>query len=960
MRTKIFAIWTIISILCLGNLPKLFANAENQLLITEIGNHESSDLEWIEIYNNSNSNFDLTGLIFKEEGVNHRTSIFQGTNILEPSKYAIIANNAQKFKDKYSIQSANNIIIDSSWTTLSNQGELLELIKNGQTFESLIYPSNTLDTSLERINRDYIYVGEFQNHPDSNSIFQKSYASLLAETTTDTTPTPETNPETNPEINPEPTPDSEPETQLPSEESDAETELPTNTSTEDQEQTESSTPIPDPLQNNIPAIETNTSQTIIYEEVITYIEQPFIIISEVSINSSPDWIEIFIDPRETEVNLNNIQIQIDNKLIPIGLTGKINQPSFIVVDTDLVATTEQVSIVYNSKAYDSICWENSAPTTTELAEKDLLIENGQWEYACLDSNNLNKNETFYRTNFLPDSNLSTDFAKTIQATKGNYSATSNSSPKAIIEIQSGNLTGETPLSLNLDGSKSNDPDGDELTFEWDFNGTKITKANPDSFKFESAGFHPVTLTVIDSKGNLSSSSLTVFTTTPKSSQSSTSSNSTTIKSTNTTTASATSSSNTSTSKTGIKANIQITSFVPNPKGSDTETEWIEISNFDSKTIHLSNYFLDDEEGGSKPYSLEDLNIDSNETLKISIKDSKISLGNTKDKVRLIFDTEILEEVYFETAKDDEVFKKIDSNWTRSTPNSNSTKTSQNKDSQVILASTNTDTDINKNSPESTPTTLKANLIKPANSSSSSTKTNIQNGTLSDKIGINEVLPNPKGTDKGQEWIELKNHSDKDVQLGNWKIKLNTKFYPLENVTIPANGFYLVQSEKLSIPNSNLNIELHDFKNQVIDKFKIETSKEGQSTFKIRQHYEWTTEPTPKAENPERILIEGRITNLDLNAQTFIIVDNYNKQQKILFQKNLSEKLVLNAIISGSGLKDKDGNTVLQLIENIQLPAEEKPKSKKILWTLLIPFIAIPLYLYKDKLKEIGTYIISQK
>jgi hypothetical protein len=973
MRTKIIAISLFITLLCLGNLPKLFANTNNQLIITEIGNHELSELEWIEIFNNSNANIDLTGLIFREEGVNHRTTLFQGANTLEPNKYAIIANNAQKFKDKYSLVSQNQTILDSSWTTLSNQGELLELIKNSQTLESFIYSSNTLDTSLERINRDYIYVLEFQNHPDSHSLFSKSYASLFAETTTDTNTE---QPASNPVIE---EPVSEPNTPIepifqpePTIEQSNQTNTPENS-------TSNSDPVEPPItetttvQNpNLPAIQTNTNQTIVYEEVITYIEHPFVLISELSFNSTPDWLEIFIDPRDSEVNLANIQLQIDNKLIPIGLTGKINQPSFIVVDTDLVATTEQVSVVYNSKIYDSVCWENSSPTLAEVADKDLLIELGQWEDLCLDSNNLNKNETFFRTNFLPDSNLSTDFKKTIQSSKGNYQQTNNSAPTAIIEIQSGNLTGEIPLSLNLDGSKSTDPDGDSLTYEWNFNGTKINKPNPDSYKFETTGFHPVSLTVTDSEGNTSISSLTIFTTNTKSTSTTSTSQSTSSNSNKTVLTAATNSTSTnsinqsSTTNNGTKSNIQISSFIPNPKGADTETEWIEITNFDSKTIQLDNYYLDDEEGGSKPFSLKDITLKPAQKTQIKITDSKISLGNTKDSVRLIFGNEVIEEVYFESAKDNEIFQKVNSDWTRNTQTtSNSTTTksstdvSSSSDSKVELASANTDAATTSKEAQTTPTTLKANLIKPANQTSAS-KSTIPNGTLSDKIAINEVLPNPKSTDKGQEWIELKNFSDKDVQLGNWKIKLNTKLYPLENVTIPANGFYLVQSDKLSIPNSNLNIELLDYINQIVDKFKIESSKEGQSTFKIRQHYEWTTEPTPKAENPERILIEGTITNLDLNSQTFILIDNYNKQQKILFQKNLTDKLANQAKITGSGLKDKDGNTILQLIENIELPVEEKSKSKKILWTLLIPFIAIPLYLYKDKLKEIGTYIISQK
>ena len=37
------------------------------------------------------------------------------------------------------------------------------------------------------------------------------------------------------------------------------------------------------------------------------------------------------------------------------------------------------------------------------------------------------------------------------------------------------------------------------------------------------------------------------------------------------------------------------------------------------------------------------------------------------------------------------------------------------------------------------------------------------------IKINELFPNPDGTDSGLEWIELINNSDESVRLDDWEI-----------------------------------------------------------------------------------------------------------------------------------------------------------------------------------------------
>lgn len=77
----------------------------------------------------------------------------------------------------------------------------------------------------------------------------------------------------------------------------------------------------------------------------------------------------------------------------------------------------------------------------------------------------------------------------------------NSPPKAIIQIQSGDLVAINSTTINFDGRSSFDPNGDNLTFSWDMgDGEKETTANPAPHKYGKPGTYTVTLTVTDPQG----------------------------------------------------------------------------------------------------------------------------------------------------------------------------------------------------------------------------------------------------------------------------------------------------------------------------------------------------------------------------------------------------------------------------------------------------------------------------
>ena len=66
----------------------------------------------------------------------------------------------------------------------------------------------------------------------------------------------------------------------------------------------------------------------------------------------------------------------------------------------------------------------------------------------------------------------------------------------------------------------------------------------------------------------------------------------------------------------------INEFLPNPEGSD-DGEFIEVFNLNDFSIDLSGFYIDDEDGGSKPFQISD-EIISTQKETISIQDKTIS------------------------------------------------------------------------------------------------------------------------------------------------------------------------------------------------------------------------------------------------------------------------------------------------------------------------------------------------
>jgi hypothetical protein len=120
------------------------------------------------------------------------------------------------------------------------------------------------------------------------------------------------------------------------------------------------------------------------------------------------------------------------------------------------------------------------------------------------------------------------------------------------------------------------------------------------------------------------------------------------------------------------------------------------------------------------------------------------------------------------------------------------------------------------------------------------------------IIFNEILPNPKGPDKENEWIELKNDSDKTIDISNWSISdLSKRIFkiPKEKKLLPKEIIIFKSKEtKIILNNDKETLFLKDDKDNLIDTLSYYNAPENKSFCKIENQWQWCSILTPGKEN----------------------------------------------------------------------------------------------------------------
>jgi len=160
------------------------------------------------------------------------------------------------------------------------------------------------------------------------------------------------------------------------------------------------------------------------------------------------------------------------------------------------------------------------------------------------------------------------------------------------------------------------------------------------------------------------------------------------------------------------------------------------------------------------------------------------------------------------------------------------------------------------------------------------------------LKITEILPNPKSTDKGNEWIEITNFSQTPLNLANFTLddsEKGSKPFTLTQ-TIPPHSTLLLSDTQTSISLNNKEdqVRLFNIQGTLVDSLHYTDSQSGKSyaltdiksQSNTNQLWMWTT-PTPDRLNPPKLKFTGEITTPPS------IQDNYT----FTFQPDQSSKTI---------------------------------------------------------------------
>lgn len=388
-------------------------------------------------------------------------------------------------------------------------------------------------------------------------------------------------------------------------------------------------------------IETEATPSVLTEPGSTFI------ITEISFkDSAADWVKMkYTSPSGKTFNIRGLTFaddssfkQIDaNILIASGqellLTFKSDSndqiPYLYTSRTGLTGTTEQF-IVYdvNSSVLDAVCWTSESPTEKEIDDMGALYDNEGWNssdvFSCPSSSSVKTGESLVRispvdtdgkNDWTPKSALSANPPAPVQ-TEDTAGAEENSDTTVAVEIAVPVSSSIIPLT---DLSSSITPLSETIS----------QPANPPP-----AVLPLIELDTEEQSGQPEKATASAEKTQKKASPPAYDGD--------------------------LSEHIIISEIMPNPSGADTKSEWIEIQNTGNSAVNLGNWIIDDNEDGSKPYTIpSNVEVAADETILFESKETKISLANGEDEVRLFdFNGRRADEVSYGQAADGVSYSKI--------------------------------------------------------------------------------------------------------------------------------------------------------------------------------------------------------------------------------------------------------------------------------------------------------------
>jgi len=138
------------------------------------------------------------------------------------------------------------------------------------------------------------------------------------------------------------------------------------------------------------------------------------------------------------------------------------------------------------------------------------------------------------------------------------------------------------------------------------------------------------------------------------------------------------------------------------------------------------------------------------------------------------------------------------------------------------------------------------------------------------VVINEILPSPTGPDETEEWVEIFNQNNFEVDLSNWQITdalgKTTIFTFPTGTKIAPNGFLVFSrpTTKITLNNDGDGLNLIHPDGKIIDSVTYEKAPRAQSYNRIDSNWAWSNVLTPGSTNiiPKSVVETKETTTLE--------------------------------------------------------------------------------------------------
>lgn len=119
-----------------------------------------------------------------------------------------------------------------------------------------------------------------------------------------------------------------------------------------------------------------------------------------------------------------------------------------------------------------------------------------------------------------------------------------------------------------------------------------------------------------------------------------------------------------------------------------------------------------------------------------------------------------------------------------------------------------------------------------------------------QVVLNEIYANPENEE--DEFIELFNNSDTEIDLKDWKVTDLVKSYTITDLKIPAKNFLVLEKilTSIALNNSDEKVSLMDNQENLIDSFSYDITYEGTSWSRVGDGTGGFVNGTPLTKNSQ--------------------------------------------------------------------------------------------------------------